>query len=395
MADLYVGLMSGTSLDGVDAVLVEISPSSPTSPHASAATGTQPLPRIVHAVALAYPAALKAAVLALCRKQAAPLVELGRIDVELARWYSRAVQQLLQECGVPASAVRAIGSHGQTVHHEPGGDTPFTLQLGDPNLLAVSTGVTVVADFRRRDMALGGQGAPLAPGFHDAVFRHPSRCRVVLNCGGIANISVLAPGRDCIGYDTGPANILMDAWVQSRAGLAYDQDGRWAQQGQLIAPLLARMRADPYFALPPPKSTGREHFNLAWIESHLEASIDGVLTTSPAPGGAPLQAHADVQRTLLELSAGTVADAIARHAAGGDLLVAGGGAYNAALLARLRALCPAWAVDTTAALGIPPEHVEATAFAVFAQRTLDGLTGNLPSVTGASRRCLLGGIYPP
>ena len=384
MPDLYVGLMSGTSLDGVDAVLIESLSSDASAP-----------PRILQALALPYPPDLKAAVLALCRDQAARLVTLGRIDVELARWYSTAVTELLRQAGVTASAVRAIGSHGQTVHHEPGGDAPFTLQLGDPNLLAARTGITVVADFRRRDMALGGQGAPLAPGFHDAVFRHPTRCRVVLNCGGIANISVLAPGQDCIGYDTGPANILMDAWVQARTGLAFDQDGRWALQGEVNAPLLARLRADPYFDRSPPKSTGREHFNLAWVQGHLHGQPEDALQGLADPPGPSNQADADVQRTLLELSAGTVADAIARHAAGGDLLVAGGGAYNAALLGRLRALCPAWSVDTTASLGIPPEHVEATAFAVFAQRTMDGLTGNLPSVTGASRRCILGGIYPP
>ena len=381
MAELYVGLMSGTSLDGVDAVLVEISAAPDEEP-------SEPRkPRIVHAVALPYPAELKAAVLAVCRDQAAPLCVLGRIDVELARWYSRAVEQLLNEAGVAAASVCAIGSHGQTVHHEPGGDAPFTMQLGDPNLLAAHTGITVVADFRRRDMALGGQGAPLAPGFHDAVFRHPARCRVVLNCGGIANISVLAPGRECIGYDTGPANILLDAWVQARAGQPFDKDGAWAMQGHVHTALLDRMRADPYFALRPPKSTGREHFNLAWIEGQLDA------VGAAGPGTPP--PDADVQRTLLELTAATVADAIARHAGSGDLLVAGGGAYNTALLARLRALCPGWVVDTTASQGIPPEHVEATAFAVFAQRTLHGLTGNLPSVTGASRRCVLGGIYPP
>ncbi len=394
MPDLYVGLMSGTSLDGVDAVLIE-------SQSSEIGDGSAP-PRILQALALPYPPALKAAVLEVCREQAARLVTLGRIDVQLARWYSQAVMQLLRLAGVAPSAVRAIGSHGQTVHHEPGGDAPFTMQLGDPNLLAVQTGITVVADFRRRDMALGGQGAPLAPGFHDAVFRHPSRCRVVLNCGGIANISVLAPGQDCLGYDTGPANILMDAWVQARRGQAFDQDGQWALQGRVDPALLASMRADPYFALPPPKSTGREYFNLAWVEGQLPQQAAPTGPSAPShlsdlPDlSSPLhRADADVQRTLLELSASTVADAIAHHAPGGDLLVAGGGAYNAALLGRLRALCPAWSVDTTASLGIPPEHVEATAFAVFAQRTMNGLTGNLPSVTGASRRCVLGGIYPP
>jgi anhydro-N-acetylmuramic acid kinase len=403
MAELFVGLMSGTSLDGVDAVLVESITAAgaavadrneladPADPDGSAdpAEGRAGL-RIVHAVALPYPAELKALVLAVCRDQAAPFSTLGRIDVLLARWYSTAVQTLLQQAGVAPTAVRAIGSHGQTVHHEPTGDTPFTLQLGDPNLLAASTGITVVADFRRRDMALGGQGAPLAPGFHDVVFRHPTRCRVVLNCGGIANISVLAPGQACIGYDTGPANILMDAWVQARRGLPYDKDGQWALQGQLIEPLLTDMLRDPYFARPAPKSTGREHFNLGWIQTQLAA-----FATSPAGAATAGMGDHDVQRTLLELSARSVADAIAKHAEEGDLLVAGGGAYNLAMLERLRAGCPRWAVRTTAALGMPPEHVEAAAFAVFAQRTMDGLTGNLPTVTGASRLCVLGGIYPP
>ena len=368
MLELYVGLMSGTSLDGVDAALVK-------------SDGVAPA-QILGSMHSPYPAPLRSLVLAACRQQGASFSTLGRIDVELARWYAATVAQLLAQCSVPASAVRAIGSHGQTLHHEPTGDARFTLQLGDPNTLAVATGITVVADFRRRDMALGGQGAPLAPGFHAVVFGHPTRCRVVLNAGGIANISVLVPGFDCIGYDTGPANILMDAWVQSQQGQAFDRDGAFALQGVVHQGLLQHMRADPYFALGPPKSTGREHFNLAWIERALQTVAQPV-------------AACDVQRTLLELTAGTVTDAIARHAEQGDLLVAGGGAYNAALLARLAALNPQWNVDTTASLGIAPELVECVAFAVFAQRTLDGLPGNLPSVTGASRPCVLGGVFVP
>lgn len=371
MPDLLIGLMSGTSLDGVDGVLVSLAPDQPPVVRASA-----------H---LPYADELRGQVLQICQGQAIALSQLGHLDVRIARLYAEVVAQLLAQAGVPATAVRAIGSHGQTVHHEPLGDTPFTLQLGDPNVLAARTGITVVADFRRRDMALGGQGAPLAPGFHEQVFRHPTRCRVVLNCGGIANVSVLAPGRTCIGYDTGPANILMDAWVQARHGLAFDADGALARQGLVHAPLLAHLLADGYFALPPPKSTGREHFNLAWLERAL-ATV--AAPTAPVPS-------ADVMRTLLEVTAVTITDAIARHAQGGDLLVAGGGARNKALLDRLRALNPGWQVDTTASVGVPPEQVEAMAFAVFAQRTLDGLPGNLPSVTGASRPCLLGGIYPP
>ncbi len=368
MSDLTVGLMTGTSLDGVDAVLVRH--------HEGRA------PQILGAVSLAYPPALRDQVLQLCRDQGGSFSAIGRIDVELARLCAVAVKQLLAETGVAAESVRAIGSHGQTVHHEPLGDARFTLQLGDPNTLAVATGITVVADFRRRDMALGGQGAPLAPGLHDQVFRHPSRVRIVLNAGGIANISVLVPGQPCIGYDTGPANILMDAWLQARTGQSFDRDGALAASGALQPALLAAMRTDPYFAFPPPKSTGREHFNLAWVQAHLNG-------LDRPPG------DADVLRTLLELTAGTVADAIGRHATQGELLVAGGGARNPALLERLRACLPAWQVDTTAAAGVLPEHVESLAFAVFAQRTMDGLPANLPSVTGASRPCLLGGIYPP
>ncbi|HLL18251.1 MAG TPA: anhydro-N-acetylmuramic acid kinase, partial [Rubrivivax sp.] len=255
MSDLFIGLMSGTSLDGVDGVLVRLAPASP--------------PQVLAAFHADYPGHLREAVLGICAAQAAPLSLLGRVDVQIARLYADVVGQLLAQASLPADAVRGIGSHGQTVHHEPQGDTPFTMQLGDPNLLAARTGITVVADFRRRDMALGGQGAPLAPGFHEIVFRHPSRCRVVLNTGGIANISVLAPAQPCIGYDTGPANILMDAWMQSRHGVPFDEDGRLARQGAVDPPLLARLLADPYFALPPPKSTGREHFNIAWIEGHL------------------------------------------------------------------------------------------------------------------------------
>jgi anhydro-N-acetylmuramic acid kinase len=368
MTELYVGLMSGTSLDGVDAVLISSSPQNP--------------PTVLQAVQLPYPGPLRAAVLALCQGQPVTLSQLGQLDVRLARWYAQAVQQLLQEAAVPAAQVRAIGCHGQTVHHEPLGEAPFTLQLGDPNTLAVLSGITVVADFRRRDMALGGQGAPLAPGFHDAVFRQPEVCTVVLNCGGIANISVLAPGQPCIGYDTGPANILMDAWVQQQLGQAFDRDGAWALQGQLLPALLAQMKADPYFQQAAPKSTGREYFNAVWTTQQL------------ARWGAAAT-PADVQRTLLELSASTICDAIAQHASEGRLLVCGGGAHNRALLQRLQALAPSWQVASTASVGIAPEHVEAAAFAVFAQRTLQGLPGNLPSVTGASRPCLLGGIYPP
>jgi anhydro-N-acetylmuramic acid kinase len=231
-------------------------------------------------------------------------------------------------------------------------------------------------------MALGGQGAPLAPGFHDIALRHPLRSRVVLNCGGIANISVLVPGQPCLGYDTGPANMLLDAWAQQHLGRDFDADGAWAAQGRVHAPLLTALLADPYFAAPPPKSTGREHFGLAWLQRALAA---------PGMGVAPV----DVQRTLLELSAASVAQAVALHAASGDLLVCGGGARNAFFMQRLAALHPQWQVSPTDAFGVPAQWMEAMAFASFAQSTLAGVAANAPAVTGASRPCVLGGIYPP
>ncbi len=360
--------MSGTSLDGVDVALVQFPP------------GAAPV--LVHAHHLPYPDSLRQAVLAVCQGQAVPLAAVGALDVQVARAYASAVLALLQQAGVMASQVQVLGAHGQTVHHQPVGDERFSMQLGDPNTLAVATGITVVADFRRRDMALGGQGAPLAPGFHDQVLRHPERTRVVLNSGGIANISVLVPGQPCLGYDTGPANMLMDAWVQRQRGQAFDADGAWAAQGQLDEPLLQDLLADPYFALPPPKSTGREHFGLAWLQRALAAR-------------AQPPASVDVQRTLLELSARTVAQAVKRHASAGELLVCGGGARNALFMQRLAALLPGWQVGTTDEHGVPGQWMEAMAFAWFAQRTLAGLPASMPSVTGALRPCVLGGVYAP
>ena len=256
-------------------------------------------------------------------------------------------------------------------------------------------------------MALGGQGAPLAPGFHDLALRHPTRTRVVLNAGGIANISLLVPGRPCLGFDTGPANILMDAWMGACRGQRFDRDGAWAATGQVHDALLALGRADPYFAEPAPKSTGREHFHLGWVRARL-----GELASQ----GAPAPRDEDVQRTLLELTAATVAQAVQDACAPqgapscdapqgapssdaplgippGDLLVCGGGAFNPLLLQRLAARLPGWHVASTADHGIAPDAMEALAFAVFAQRTVHGLPGNLPSVTGAARPCVLGAVY--
>ena len=375
--ETYIGAMSGTSLDGVDAVLADLGDPGMTG-------GSLPILR--GSVHHDFDNALRQRLLALCAGEPVTLQELGEVEQLVTRAYARAVDALLQQTATPPAAVRAIGAHGQTVHHQPSGAERFTMQLLDPNRLAVTCGIAVVADFRRRDMALGGQGAPLAPGFHDVALRHATRTRVVLNAGGIANISLLVPGQPCNGFDTGPANILMDAWIGARRGKRFDRDGAWAAQGRVHGALLALYLADPYFAQSAPKSTGREYFHLAWLQARL----------AELPGPAP--SDEDVQRTLLELTVHTVADAVQAACANlaappGDLLVCGGGASNPQLLQQLAARLTSWSVESTAAHGIPPDAMEALAFAVFSQRTVHGLPGNLPGVTGASMPCVLGALY--
>jgi anhydro-N-acetylmuramic acid kinase len=300
----------------------------------------------------------------------------------VARKYVEAIRAALAQAGLQPAQVRAVGVHGQTVFHQPLGDDRFTMQIGDPNTVAVGTGVPVVADFRRRDMALGGQGAPLAPAFHDHWFRHPTLTRVVLNGGGIANITALIPGQATYGFDTGPANVLMDGWCQARTGAGYDKDGQWARSGQVLEALLATMLQEPYLQMPHPKSTGRELFHQEWVQACLQRS------------GTQAGADADVMRTLLEFTVRTVADAVQRVGAGiGELFVCGGAAQNGFFMQRLAQALPGWAVASTATRGIAPDQVEAIAFANFARRTVHGLPGNLPSVTGASRPCVLGAVY--
>ena len=365
-AALYLGLISGTSADAIDVVLARFEPST----------------HLVARLAVAYPTALRARVLALARSDAAAsLDELGRLDVELGAAFADAALALLDRAGVKASEVHALGSHGQTVRHGPYGPVPFTTQLGDPNVIAERTGITTVADFRRRDMAAGGQGAPLLPALHDALFSQPGRLRVVLNLGGIANITLLSgdAANPVRGFDTGPANCLMDAWALRHRGTARDEGGAWAATGKVDAALLQHFLSEPYFALPAPKSTGRELFNLDWLDQRL---------------GNHRVTDVDVQATLLELSVRTIADAIAAHSDHVDeVLVCGGGAHNAVLMAALqRALAPA-TVKSTAEYGVDPDFVEATAFAWLAQRRLQGLPGNLPTVTGARGARVLGAVY--
>jgi len=362
----FLGLISGTSADGIDAALV-------------AFDGTSSL-RVVAANTTPYPGELRHRVLALATSNAAiALDDYGRLDVEIGERFAAAAAALLREAGIDRDEVSAIGSHGQTVRHRVGGAHPFTLQIGDASVIAERTGIATVADFRRADVAAGGQGAPLLPALHAAVFSDAAVPRAILNLGGIANLTLLQHGRDVIGFDSGPANCLLDAWAERHLGKPRDDDGVWARSGQVDAGLLAALLADPYFAAPPPKSTGREDFNLAWLDARLPAGL----------------APADVQATLLALSAHTIADAVRTHApAMREIYACGGGVHNGALMNALRAQLPGLKVDSTAALGLHPDYVEAAGFAWLARARLIGEPGNLPSVTGARGPRLLGAIYP-
>ncbi|WP_029592722.1 anhydro-N-acetylmuramic acid kinase [Franconibacter pulveris] len=361
----YIGVMSGTSLDGVDVVLAAIDERMV----AQQASLTWPIPL-----------ALKQDILAVCQGQTLTLSQLGQLDTRLGRLFADAVQALMTQERLKPEEVMAIGCHGQTVWHEPGGDAPHTLQIGDNNQIVARTGVTVVGDFRRRDIALGGQGAPLVPAFHHALLAHPVERRMVLNIGGIANLSLLFPDQPVRGYDTGPGNMLMDAWIWRQRGQAYDKDAQWASSGKVIIPLLQHMLSDPYFAQPAPKSTGREYFNYGWLERQL----------THFPG----LAAQDVQATLAELTATTIAEQVLLSGGGERLLVCGGGGRNPLLMNRLAGLLPGIEVATTDEMGISGDDMEALAFAWLAFRTLSGLPGNLPSVTGASQASVLGAIFP-
>jgi anhydro-N-acetylmuramic acid kinase len=361
----YLGLISGTSADGIDVALVRF--------------GTH-LPELIKARTVAYADALRAQLLQVSQ-QDAPLTldAFGMLDHCVGLAFADAAERLLADVGADV-ALAAIGSHGQTLRHRPHGSAPFTLQVGDPNLLAERLGAPVVADFRRRDMAAGGQGAPLAPAFHAAVLRSGEESRAVLNLGGISNLTLLPPAGAVIGFDCGPANALMDAWILRHRGLAHDADGVFAASGNCDESLLARLLDDPYFAAPAPKSSGRDHFHLGW----LDARVNDV----------PRRPE-DVQATLLELTVRTCADALLRHQPDvRRLLVCGGGVHNGRLMARFAERLPAVVVQSSAALGVDPDFMEAMAFAWLARETLAGRPGNLPSVTGARGSRVLGAIYP-
>ncbi|AZI87835.1 MULTISPECIES: anhydro-N-acetylmuramic acid kinase [Kosakonia] len=361
----YIGVMSGTSLDGVDVVLAAIDDTMV----AQQASLTFPIPL-----------PLKEGILGICQGQELTLSQLGRLDTQLGKLFADAVLALMDREQLIAQDIVAIGCHGQTVWHEPTGVAPHTLQIGDNNQIAARTGVTVVGDFRRRDMALGGQGAPLVPAFHHALLAHPVERRMVLNIGGIANLSLLIPGQPVRGFDTGPGNMLLDAWIWRNQGKAYDENAQWASEGKVILPLLQRMLSDPYFAEPAPKSTGREYFNAAWLERHLVHY--------------PGLAACDVQATLVELTAITISEQVLLSGGCERLLVCGGGSRNPLLMARLASQLPGIEVAPTDDAGISGDDMEALAFAWLAWRTLAGLPGNLPSVTGAAAPTVLGAIFP-
>ncbi len=366
---LYLGLISGTSADGIDAALLEL----------------EPHPRVVAAATYPYPEPLRETLVALIARQRTPrgVEELADLDASVGVCFAEAALALLAAAGVPASAVRAVGSHGQTISHRPDAKPPHTWQIGDPSRIAERTGITTVADFRRRDVAAGGQGAPLVPAFHAACFRSVMEDRAVLNLGGIANLTILpaATSAPVRGFDCGPGNALLDEWTRRHLGQPYDRHGVWAASGRVDAALLASLLSDPFLARPPPKSTGREYFNLHWLSGR-------------HPGLGALD-PADVQATLLEFTARASADALLRHAAESRrVLVCGGGQRNARLMDRLTALLAPRMVESTAAHGIDPDFVEAAAFAWLAAATLAGRPGNLPEVTGASGPRILGAIYP-
>jgi len=358
--ELFIGLMSGTSADGIDAVLVK----SDGERCRLVATHHRPMPQD-----------LRADILAFRQSGDDELHRLATLDAQLANEYAVAVLALLTDAGVSAESVSAIGQHGQTLRHHPSGDIPYTVQIGDPNRLAERTGITVVADFRRRDMAAGGQGAPLVPAFHAAQLAMPGIATAVVNIGGIANVTLIAADGGVTGWDTGPGNTLLDAWVSRHQGVPFDDGGDWAATGEIIHPLLSGMLEDPYFARPHPKSTGPELFNLDWVTSHLVG-----------------EAAADVQRTLVELTAASIARALV-DASPKVVRVCGGGTRNGFLMQRLCARLPECEVTTTAAAGVDPAWVEAWAFAWLAEQTLAGQPGNVPSVTGAKGPRVLGGIY--
>lgn len=364
MSELYIGLMSGTSLDGIDAALVDFSDENIRLVDFHYTPYTDELRQRVHAISQPnHPILLK---------------DYGYLDSELGQWFAQAAIAVLEKSGISHHRIKAIGSHGQTVYHEPNPHNGFSLQIGDPNRIAQLTGITTVADFRRRDIAAHGQGAPLVPAFHDAIFANSQCPKAIVNIGGIANITILNE-KPILGFDTGPGNTLLDLWHQHHRQLPYDVDGSWAASGKAHPSLLKTFLDDDYFSRPPPKSTGKEYFSPAWLDRKLERFGD-------------INAE-DIQATLCELTAHSIVDAINLYAQSCQkILVCGGGVHNPVLMTLLQHHL-SMPVVSTSALGVDPDGVEAIAFAWLARQTLNDLPGNVCSVTGAETPVILGGIY--
>ena len=362
----YIGIMSGTSLDAIDVVVAE---------------RTHQGFEFVAGDAPDLSPFLRAELLKICQDKQVGLQTLGEIDHQFALACAQAVNELLADNNIPADCILAMGSHGQTIYHDPIGKFPFTHQIGDANLIAAKTQIPCVADFRRMDMAYGGQGAPLVPSFHQALFSKKDETRIILNIGGIANISLLTSNTDVVGYDTGAGNMLMDDWIGKIQGKSFDKDGKFAKQGNVSIDLLKHLLDDTYFDLLPPKSTGREKFNLIYLEEKLS--------------GFPDLLAEDIQRTLLEFTAQTIGDQIRLQSKSCAVYVCGGGALNPLLMSRLQNLLPEHIVTTTQTLNIDPMYVEAVAFAWLAEQRLLEQSIPLKSITGATKNAILGCVYLP
>jgi anhydro-N-acetylmuramic acid kinase len=370
-ADLFIGIISGTSMDGIDCAIVQLESGYLT---------------LVAGQTAKYPDDLRQTLFDVCAETTISLAQLGQLDIAVGKAFASGVNQMLAAHNIDPKTIKAIGSHGQTLFHLPSGEHPFSLQIGDPNTIAERTGITTIADFRRRDMAAGGQGAPLAPLFHQYFFQKPEASRCVLNIGGISNITWLDTKADAppTGFDTGPGNVLMDLWTTRWHGKPYDNDGEWAASGQVNAELLRLLLQESYFSASPPKSTGRELFNANWLEDRLS----GFRLTTPA----------DIQRTLLELTASSIANAVieskpAKIHSEIDLLVCGGGVYNGLLMSRLQELLPNMRVSSTEQHGMSPDWIEASTFAWLASRTLKQERIDTRMLTGALHPVILGGVY--
>ncbi|VAW84033.1 Anhydro-N-acetylmuramic acid kinase [hydrothermal vent metagenome] len=366
MAKYFIGLMSGTSMDAVDAVLVDLS---------------SLRPHIISTTSTSIPYDLKERLLKLNLEQFIELSELAKADYQIAKLSADTVYHLIKKTTITIKDIIAIGSHGQTIYHQPKADPPSSIQIGDPNLIAEQTQITTVADFRRRDIACGGEGAPLVPAFHRHFFHSKKEIRTIVNIGGMANITALSTNLNAPikGFDTGPGNVLMDYWCQQQQNKSYDENGDWASSGQINHNLLESFLNDPYFTTPPPKSTGRELFNENWLNKKIKTN--------------PLLAPEDIQATLCELTAQSITHAIEHYAPETQqTIICGGGVHNKVLMERLHTLNP-HPVSSSEDFGIHPDWVEAVAFAWLAQQTIHRQPGNLPSSTGASHPAILGGVY--